>query len=263
MKCIVPVLLLGMMALAFSACAGAADQPLQDTPTATNTLVSPTATIVWFPPSETPTPQPVATIQPTPERKPDIGTLLLTDDFSSSRLWNAAASEDASIDVSRNRLTLAVQPGVYAFRVRQGPAFTNFYAEITAQPSLCRDADEYGLLFRSPTGVAYYSFAVSCNGTSRADRVRLGKPLPLHDPVPSADVPGPGGEVRLGVWVSGPEMHFFLNGHYQFSVTDGTYKSGSVGAFARAAGTTPVTVLFSNLSVYDVTYVAPSVTPAP
>jgi hypothetical protein len=82
--------------------------------------------------------------------------------------------------------------------------------------------------------------------------------------VQSADVPlGAPGEVRLGVWASGTELRFFLNGHFQFGVSDPTLKQGSLGVFARAVGSTPVTVLFSDLSVYAVTYVPPTSTPAP
>ena len=257
-------ILLGMMVLTFSACAGTVAQPTQISQPATNTVVPPTPTIVWFPPSDTPTAQLIATMRPTPERKPGIGGVLLTDDFSSARFWNPVVSEDASVEISHNRLTIAVQPGVYAFRVRQGPVFTNFYAEITARPSLCQEGDEYGLVFRSPNNVAYYSFVASCNGTARAERVRLGRPYALHEAMPSADVPpGAGGQVRMGVWVSGTEMHFFLNGRYQFSVTDSSYKSGAVGAFAHAVGDTPVTVLFSDLSVSEVTYQPPTATPMP
>jgi hypothetical protein len=58
-------------------------------------------------------------------------------------------------------------------------------------------------------------------------------------------------------------MRFFLNGRYQFGITDGTYRSGAVGVFARSAGDTPVTVTFSELSIYDVTYSAPAATPTP
>ncbi len=265
MKRILLHVVLGLTIATSSACAAVAtDASTPEIPTATATQVPPTATIVWFPPSETPTAQSIPTQAPTPERKPGIGRLLLTDDFSSDAPWNPAASEDASLNVSGNRLTVAVQPGVNAFRVRQGLTLSNFYAEITARPSLCRDGDEYGLLFRAPNNVAYYAFVLACNGTSRAERVRLGRPYPLHDPVPSADVPpGAPGEVRLGVWASGSELRFFLNDRYQFSLTDASLKSGAVGVFARSVGSTPVTVTFSDLSIYDVTYLAPSATPNP
>jgi hypothetical protein len=266
MKRIVWCLVVGGIAVITSACAAATEASIQDAPTttATATEATPTPTIVWFPPSETPTAQSVPTQAPTPERKPGVGQLLLTDDFTAPTPWNPGVSEDAGFDVSHNRLTIAAQPGVNAFRVRQGPTLTNFYAEITAQPSLCRGGDEYGLLFRAPSNAAFYAFTLTCNGTASAERVRLGRSYPLHDPVPSADVPlGAPGEVRLGVWVSGPDMRFFLNGRYQFGVTDPSYKAGSLGAFVRSMDDTPVTVTFSDLSIYKVTYITPSATPLP
>ncbi len=252
------------MALNFPACTAAAGVPITEVPPATATEPSPTATIVWFPVTATPTMLPFPTLGPTPEQKPGIGALVLADDFSSAKPWNPAVSEDASVAVSQNRLTLAAQPGINAFRVRQGPTLANFYAEITARPSLCRAGDEYGLLFRAPSNAAFYTFTLSCDGTTSAERVRLGKPTPLHPPISSADVPpGAPGEVRLGVWMSGPEMRFFLNGRYQFRASDPTLKSGALGVFAHATAATPVTVIFSDLSVYAVTYAVPTATPLP
>jgi hypothetical protein len=265
MKRLASTILLGLMAFTLSACAAEADTSIQNIVLATETSLPPTATIVWFPPSATPSAVALPSKQPTPERKPGVGNLLLSDSFSSASFWNPAISDEASIDVSRNRLTIAVQPGVNAFRVRQGPVFTDFYAEITARPSLCRGADQYGLLFRARNNVAYYGFVLSCNGTAGVERFRLNnRPTVLQSGLPSADVPpGAPGEVRLGVWVSGKDMRFFLNGRYQFTVSDGTYGAGGVGAFARSAGDTPVTVTFSDLAVFDVTYIEATSTPMP
>jgi hypothetical protein len=264
MKCVPRVLLISLMIVALPACISAAGSSLEDPVAAASPVASSTPTIVWFPPSPTPTPQTIPTTYPTPEMKPGVGAQLLADDFSSAAPWNPAVSDEASVSVGRNRLTIAVQPGVTAFRVRQGSIFGDFYAEITAQASLCRDADDYGLLYRAPNSVAYYAFVVSCDGTARAERVRLGKPFLLHSPQLSADAPpGAPGEVRLGVWASGSFMRFFLNGHYQFSIEDPAYKAGSLGAFAHSAADTPVTVLFSDLAVYKVSYLALIGTPTP
>ena len=264
MKRTVLLLLYATMILTSACAAVATNPPAPGMPTATATRPTTTPTIVWFPASETPTARAFASPGPTPERKPGVGRLLFSDDFSSASLWKPGVSEDAGIVIGRNQLTVAAQPGVSAFRIRQGPTLTNFYAEITARPSLCRDADEYGLLFRAPSSSGYYVYAVTCNGTSLAERIRFGRSFPLHNAVLSADVPvGPPGEVRLGVWVSGTEMHFFLNGHYQFRVSDPTLKQGSIGVFAHAVGSTPVTIIFSDLSVYDVTYIPPSPTATP
>ena len=189
--------------------------------------------------------------------------MILTDDFSSPSSWNTAVSDQATIDVSRNRLTIAVQPGQDTLSLRQGITLTNFYAEATASPSLCQGADSYGFLIRA-IAVAYYRFALSCDGTVRAVRVSVRTREPLQVPMLSGDVPsGAPGEVRMGVWVIGSEMRFFLNDRYQFTVTDTNYRSGTLGFFAQASGKTPVTVTFSDLVVYDVNYTFPTKTPKP
>lgn len=197
--------------------------------------------------------------------KPGVGEALLTDDFSSAAAWNTGVSDQAAVAVSGNRLTIAVQPGAAPVAsIRNTSSFGDVYVEITARPSLCRDGDDYGLLFRAPNSVAYYRFVVACNGTAAADRVSLGTPHLLHAPTPSGDVPvGAPGEVRLGVWAVGSEFRFFLNGRYQFQANDRNYRSGSIGVFAYAAGDTPATVTFSDLAVFAVTYSGPPGAPTP
>ncbi len=124
----------------------------------------PTATIVWFPPSATPSPQAFSTYAPTPEMRPGLGTILLTDNFSDPFLWDTAASDQASAEIENNRLTLAVQSDVYMTSLRHELLIDDYYAEITARPNLCRGEDSYGILVRA-NGGAYYRFALSCNGT--------------------------------------------------------------------------------------------------
>jgi hypothetical protein len=145
--------------------------------------------------------------------------------------------------------------------LRQDLILGNYYVEITARPSLCRGEDDYGLLVRA-SAAAYYRFALSCNGTAHVERVSVGTRHILHEPVASGDVPpGAPGEVRIGVWAVETEMRLFLNGRYQFSVTDANYASGTIGFFANSAGDTPVTVTFTDLTVRSVTYVPPTRTP--
>ena len=224
----------------------------------------PSPTIIWFPPSATSTPQFFPTQAPTPEQKPGVGNIVLTDDFSSYALWDTAVSDQGSLNVSDNQLTIAVQPGIFADSFRKEAVLSDFYAEITASPSLCRDQDEYGFLFRAPNAVAFYSFALSCDGKARVERTSVATHEPLQPPTLSGDVPpGAPGQTRLGVWAVGSDLRFFLNGRYQFSVNDRNYAVGGIGVFAHSTGTTPVTVTFSNLVVYDVTYMPPTRTPRP
>ncbi len=262
---IIPALL-GAITLSsvLNACTTLANSQVQDFVPATLTSPPPTPTIVWFPASATPSPQIPATKQPTPEQKPGVGSIVLSDNFSSASDWNTAASDQATVAVSNHQLTVAVQPGILGLSMLQGSIFDNFYAEITAHPSLCRAGDEYGLLFRAPNNVAYYRFALSCDGTALVDRWSVRTAHPLHSATPSADAPpGAPGEVRLGVWAVGSEFHFFLNDRYQFTVTDKNYRLGAIGVFAVSNGATPVTVAFSDLAVYDVTYSLPTATPMP
>ncbi len=250
-------LLIVSFLLLLTACAGLQQQDLSVALPELSQTPEPSPTIVWFPPSVTPTPQFFSTQIPTPEQKPGIGDVILTDDFSQPDEWNTATSNDGSAAISRNRLTLAVQSGIYMISLRKDEILGNFYAEITAQPSLCRGGDEYGILVRA-NAVAYYRFALVCNGTERAERFSTRTRVLLQPVMPSGDVPpGSPGEVRIGIWAYGPNLRFFLNGRYQFSVNDKSYASGTIGVFAHSAGDTPVTVTFSNLVVYDLTYQPP------
>ena len=236
-----------------------------DVPTATPPSASPTPlqtpTITWFPPTATPTPQPVPTYLPTPQRLQGLGAIIARDDFSNPSRWNTARSDEGAASISHNRLTLSVQPGIYLVSLNTDIAASDFYAEMTAHPLLCRGGDEYGLLVRA-NAATYYRFSLTCNGMAHAERVSVSERHVLQEPVPSGDVPpGAPGEVRLGVWAAGPELRFFLNDRYQFNATDFNLTSGTIGVFVRAAGDTPVTVTFSDLVVRAVRYAPPTPTP--
>ena len=250
------------MTLILSACLPF-DSPL---PTATPLPIdtsTPTPTIVWFPASATPTHLIFPTYTATPEMKPGVSSETLIDNFSDKKLWDTAVSDQGSAAISRNRLSLAIQPGVYLASMRREGTFGNFYAEITARPSLCRGTDNYGVIVRS-TGSSYYRFVLSCNALVRAERVNGGIRLPLGEPLPSGDAPrGAPGEVRIGIWAVGSEMRLFLNDRYQFGIKDKSFPSGAIGVFVRSEGEAPMSVTFSDLKVYDVSYVPPTSTPLP
>jgi hypothetical protein len=246
--------LTGMMALVATACTNLRALPQADAPSATGSSPSSAPTpVVWFPATGTATSEPRPTVQPTADKKPGVGDIVLSDDFSSPADWNTAVADQASVAVTDRGLTIAAQPGIAPIAsFRQGRVFSDMYLEVTARPSLCRGPDVYGLVFRAPNNVAYYRYAVACDGTASANRISLGLPRVLQPATPSADVPvGAPGEVRLGVWARHDEFRFFLNGRYQFAATDVSYPSGGIGVFAHAAGDTPVTVTFSALSVYS------------
>ncbi len=250
-----------ILILFLTSCASINDWLAVSTPIPRTETPPPTSTRVWFPPSATPTPQVLPTKEPTPEMRPGVGGEFLADDFSDPLNWEIAASDEASSSINGNRLTLAAQSRVYMTSLRRDTLLDDYYAEITAQPGLCKNEDSYGLLVRA-SGGSYYRFALACDGTARAERVNNSMRLTLQKPLPSGDVPpGAPGEVRIGVWAVGAEMRLFLNGRFQFSIHDPSFPIGAIGVFVRSAGDTPVVVSFSNLVVQGVNYIFPTATP--
>ena len=263
MRMTFPRFLIITCGLLLTACSGLGTNAVTATPRPPTPTPLRTPTTVWFPATDTPTPQIVRTQPPTPEMLTGLGSIIASDDFSRSSTWDTAASDQGSASISRNRLTLAVQPGIYLTSLKRDIVAGNFYAEITARPSLCRGEDEYGFLVRA-NAATYYRFSLTCNGQAHAERISLKERHDLQDPVLSGDVPpGAPGEVRIGVWAAGSELRLFLNGRYQFSISDHNLSSGTVGVFARAAGDTPITVAFSDLEVRAVDYIPPTSTPNP
>jgi hypothetical protein len=232
-------------------------------PITTTETPLPTSTIVWFPPSETPTVGVIITSQPTAEMRPGLGATLLTDDFSDPSLWDVAASDQGSAGIDHNSLTIAVQSNVYLASLRHELVMNDSYLEITARPSLCRGADSYGILVHA-NGSAYFRFALSCDGKVRADRVSKGLKLNLQKPLQSGDAPlGAPGEVRIGMWTFGTQMRLFLNGRFQFSVTDPSFPGGTLGVFVNSGGSTAAVVTFSDLVIQSIDYIPPTKTPLP
>jgi hypothetical protein len=240
-----------------SSCAALDALNIAPIPPFTTETPLPTATIVWFPPSATPTPRVFAT------NRPGLGRTILSDDFSDPSLWDIAASDQASAEINNNQITLAVQSDVYMISLRHELVIDDYYAEITARPSLCRGEDSYGMIIRANYGT-YYRFALACNGTVRLDRLSNGVKLNLQKPLASGDAPpGAPGEVRIGVWADGSDMRLFLNGRYQFSITEPSYPNGTLGVFVISAGKTAAVISFSDLVIQEINYIRPTKTPIP
>lgn len=241
--------------------------PLNSIPAAEPPLPSdtppPTATIIWFPPSATPTLNTIPTYTATPEMNPGIGEVILTDHFTDKKAWDTVTSEQASAILKDKHLTLAVEPGVSIASLRRDRSFGNFYAELTARIGLCRADDTYGIMLRA-NGNSFYRFNLTCNGLITVERVKSGERIALLEPTASGDVPlGPPGEVKIGIWAVGGEMRLFLNDRFQFSIIEKTFPSGAFGVFVHSEEDTPVTITFSDLTVYDVNYIPPTRTPGP
>jgi hypothetical protein len=249
------LILTPLAALLLSACFPV-NTPLpivEETPTYTMTATV-TATIEWFSPTATPTPFPTQQIAPTPDFRPGLGEVLLSDDFSDPDAWTLGRTSSGNIALGVNELTIAIsEPNAYDYSVRQEPILEDFYLEIIASPTLCREEDEYGLLLRMSSPKDFYRFSLSCDGKVRLDRIVQGaasspQPWMISGSVPS----GAPSTSRLGVWALGNEMRFFINDQHQFTITDPLLPLGNIGVFARSAGEKAVTVNFSDLVVQQV-----------
>ncbi|MCS7010625.1 MAG: hypothetical protein NZL98_04600 [Anaerolineales bacterium] len=229
------------------------------TPTSPPPLPSETPTILWFPPTNTPTPRPTVTLAPTEEVVPGIGSLLFEDAFDADSPWDLTPPGKAAAQVQNGSLVLSLASGPQRLlTLRREPVLTDFYAEVIATLNLCRAGDQYGMIVRA-SSEAYYRFVLDCNGMTRIERVRSVGTEVRQNWVASGDVPsGAPATVVIGIWASGAEMRFLLNGHLLFVLHDPHVRSGLLGFFAYAAGATPVLVSFSELRVYAVVYVSPT-----
>ncbi len=154
-----------------------------------------------------------------------------------------------------NELALAVSlPRGRLVSFRQEPTLTNFFYEVTARPNLCAGVDAYGLVIRAQNNTDFYAFLLSCSGQVRLERDKISESIALKDwtYVEGPVTPDIGGTTRLGVWAYGREMRLFINDVYQFSVSDPAFPKGLIGLYARSAGSTALTVNFSNLTVREI-----------
>lgn len=249
---------LGMVLAGCSPAANPAASPVPGGPTSpppTATVTAPpTSTIDWFPATSTPTLQPTLPPLPTPDQRPGIGELIYEDDFSDRGDWVLYQIVNSSLTLINEDITMVIEQTagtVYAFRA--APLLDDFYIEVTASPSYCQGDDEYGLMLRV-TGNRrdHYRFALTCDGRAGVFRVVNDGRIQIVDwlrhPLIPTSFPL---ESRLGVWVQGREMRFFINDTYLFSVVDSVIGRGSVGVFARASARESISVTFSELEVYS------------
>jgi hypothetical protein len=258
---------LGLLLLSNTACVPGVDAAPPQPATVTPEIL-PTATIVWFPPTATHTPFPTFQPSATTEPFPGMGASLYTDDFSDPFDWTNARTESQgsnNVLLSGNRLTLSANAApVTLTSLRSGLILTDFYAQTSVNLNRCEGRDAYGMFFRTATEAYTYRYTLTCDGQMRVERVRGGETYPLSDWETSGDLPrGAPGQVKLGVWVAGTEMRFFLNDRYQFTVIDQVFRSGSVGYFASVRSEVGLNVSFSDLRINAVSYVSPTPTATP
>jgi hypothetical protein len=248
----------GMVVWMVAGCASQQQMPLDalfsPTPSLTNT-----ATVDWFPMTATLQTVVPATATPNPAANPLYGQMLFNDPFTSAGNWESQQATNGIISVSGGTLTLAVKktPGTLTV-IRQDSVYSSFYLETTVKRvALCKTDDEIGLLFRVSGSQSYYRLLVDCQGLLALQQVVGGTPSVLVNWMPSEQIPsGLWKSFTLGVWAYGNTIRLYVNDQLQTEVSRDTFKSGGIGYFARAAGDTPLSVSFSDLTIYQVSSAA-------
>lgn len=215
---------------------------------------TPTITVEWFPPTETPTPFPTVTAAAAESSVPEKGEVIYSEEFKTLGDWLIPQTSRGEINLDRSRMNVVIrEPNTYLAAVMGTPKFDDFFAEITVSPNLCQGKDEYGVLFRAAGNSSYYRYSLSCDGELRLDRVQGGEVAALQPWTSSASVPPAApSESRLGILAESESLSFFINDVFQFSVVDSGIREGSMGIFARSVDGQAVTVSFSSLIVREV-----------
>jgi len=178
--------------------------------------------------------------------------MILFDDFSDPASWLLPKTKQgvAALGAQEIALSISSERG-YIYSIRKNTTITDFYLEITANPSLCQGDDEYGILFRLSSSNDFFRFGFSCNGEARLDRIINGKATSPQPPILSGFVPpGAPSTSKMAIWAVGKEMRFYANDGFLFTIQDPSLLEGGIGLFARAAGSDMVSINFSDLYIY-------------
>jgi hypothetical protein len=231
---------------------GTATQSVQKTLIPTEVLL-PTSTIQWFPDTATPRPLSTPTVHPTINKKPDVGKVILSDVFQDDSLWQTFRSDQGNAVIANEELTLAIQQSAVSIASYADITLeSDFYLSMDVTLSICSAAsDVYGISFRYGDKDNYDRWLINCLGQSRLERRYGGKMLPLVDWHSNSQIrPGAPQKYSLGIRVRGSSLRFFVNDTFLFEAEDNLLTGGLIGLLARSEAGAPITVSFSNLTVY-------------
>ena len=247
--------ILAVSCILLTSCSGA-NNSATTMPTLLLPTFTPTATINWFPATNTPTPLSTQRATPTTVLLPGLGPRILEDSFSRTDQWDISVYIAGQGIVSSDQLTLSIPEGSESASITsllQGFQAGDYFTRVKVNLSLCKGRDQVGFLFRVSSPMDFYRFSITCSGETRLERVVEGQPSVIRNWAFSPDAPlGAPGEVILGVSVSGQDLELFLDDRFQFSIQDGVLSEGGLGFYLRASSDSPVNVSFSDLEAFQV-----------
>lgn len=252
------------LAFCFFFCSGCASIRILALFTPTPTILTPTITptpsetptevIEWFPASATPRPLRTPTAFSTPDQRPRIGKLLVSDSFEDDKNWQVFRSDAGNAVISHNELTLALQKSANTITsFSQLPQYDNYYLSMDVNLSMCAYyRDLYGVMFRVGDTGNLYRWLFNCRGESKVERFYKGQTTILSNWSENTYIrPGAPQKFSLGISASGSQLQFFINDTLVAAAEDTVLQSGGYGVLASSEGYTPLTVSFSNFQIYE------------
>lgn len=263
MRKLLPFLILMLFCLLAGGCAEIRIQPISEsptpvTPTATEIPTAtpvPTNTVVWFPPTATPRPLNTPTPYPTPDELPALGSVILEDDFSSENTWQTYRSAVGNAVISNHEITLALQNSANSIATYSSlPQLGDYYLSMNVSLSLCSDPEDwYGIGFRINDSDNMYRWLFNCLGETRVDRLYQGRAYEMDDwDINGAIKPSAPQKFSIGIAVQGSELRFYANNILLKTVEDTLFTTGGYGLFASSKGHSPLTVSFSDFTLYEI-----------
>ena len=220
-------------------------------PTATNTSLPPTATIVAsVAPGFTPPPD-------NPRTK--LGTANWTDPMDDGDNWPTGPDKYTSIGFSDGKLKLTGLTTTDGWRLVSTEKLTNMYLEMTVSTGNCSGSDRYGFLFRVPNAFEAnrgYLFGISCDGSYsfREWDATIGAKGLMTTHInwtnDTAIQAGSNKTNTIGVMAVGDKLVLYANGVLLKEVKDGTFTEGSFGIFVGARETTNFTISVDEISYW-------------
>ena len=212
---------------------------------------SPTPTFAFptLPPTATPTAAP--TLAPTPDPLAGLGPPVYADDFSRNNGWDLTSGEFGASSIQDGRLVLVVrQPNAPRYVISPGSSGIDFYLQVQTRTDLCSAGDEYGVMFRMTPNGDHYRFTLSCDGAARVTRVLDGSSFGLVPLTATNTVlAGAPADNLIGVWASGDQLRFFINGLEAFAIRSGAIRGTGIGLIVRSGRAGQVSVGFDDLLV--------------
>ena len=214
----------------------------------------PTVTIDWFPatatkPHPTPTPQPDQTRPEDTER----GNILVEDDFSDDSLWETQNKADVKVSYEPNALSMVITgEKSEAISLSKHILPSSFFMTLTIETSMCSDDDQYGIIFWRNSTSGTFRFWANCSGQLMVDRVLPDGTTRLVNWESARKlVPGTPSSNVFAILAQNGKLEFFVNDTFQFSLQTRPELQGGLGIIARTAGSTDLSIRFSDLLISE------------